>query len=214
MERAAQARYPPLVDAPGALPRKVLHALLTLGDTDRLAGAVLRWLLDAEAEHGLGATFQERLAAFLETCDATEVAFALQSGMFPVSADLVPRANSCDLLVALAGEPRLALVSATTALREPFAVEEYRSMEATVVVLERLGAEPPGVALPVWFWTAAAREVLPRIAAGPLRDFVAQLLAHDPQAPDAASSAVDLGAAKAQHPAPPPAPPELPGPGK
>jgi hypothetical protein len=191
-----------------------MHDLLTVGNRDRLAAAVVRWLMDAEGEHGVGSVFLERLAGFLESVELSELAFAMQSGMLPISSEIIPRSDSADLLVSLAGEPRLALVSVSTALRESFALGEYQAMEASPIALARLLEPTPGLTIPVWNWPRAVKAVLPKMVAGPARDFVAQYLAHDPRAPDASSSVMDLGGAPAapQMPAPLPQMPSAPPP--
>ena len=195
-----------------ALPRRVLHELYTYGNRDLLFGSLLHWLLDANAEHGIGTGMIHRLAAFLEEHEFSELAFALQSDMLPVTSDLIQRGETADLLVSLADSPRLALVSLYTMVQEPHVLAEYQVMEATPVGITHPGCPVnDALSVPVWSWVSDLSSLLPQLPAGPFGDFARQLVAYNPDDPSAASSLVDLdlGAAAMVAPggvSPPPAP--------
>jgi hypothetical protein len=183
----------------------VLHELYTFGNRDQLFANLLTWLLDAEGEHGLGTEMAHRLGNFLDEHDHAELGMALGSDMLPVSAEVLARGTTADVLVMLAGSPRLALVSLATLTNEPHVLTEYQAMEATPVAVSHL-ADPGEVSLPLWRWIEDLRALLPQVPAGPFGDFVRQLVGYDPSDTQAASSIVDLQpAVMPQVPSSPPA---------
>jgi hypothetical protein len=188
---------------------------MTLGNEDMLRASLVRWLLDAEAEHGLGTLFIHKLGAFLESVDLSELAFALQSDMLPVTVDVISRGATADLLVSLADSPRLSIVSVTTVQQESHVLAEYQAMEATPIAMTRLD-ETDAYTIPVWRWRDDVRAIQDKLPAGPFGDFVRQFAEYDPSAPDAAGTSLDLPAPPppSQRPqfAPPPAPTPAPAP--
>jgi hypothetical protein len=191
-----------------ALPTRVLNDLLTFGDADKVVGAVLRWLLDAQADHGLEGALVERLAAFLEAQEESELAMALPSGFIPVTSEVVSRDGGCDLVVSLGGQPKLALISMARLTAASQSLAEYAAAEVTAIALRPPAQPMPQAAsLPVWDWISDLDAVSARLVAGPEGDFVRQVLAHDPSASGAGSSSVDLGRQPAALASPPPAAP-------